>query len=268
MSATFSSKYGPWALVCGASEGLGAEFGKQLARRGLNVVLVARRADVLEQVKAAILSETKQEVRCVTADLSRADAVNVVAEATASLNIGVVVYNAALSPLGPFLEQSVDESLRAIDVNVRGPIAFSHHFGARMAERGRGGLVLLSSLTAFQGSPFVTTYGATKAFNLSFAEGLWFELKQRGVDVLAVCAGATRTPNFTKAAPDGAPGVLEPAQVVTEALDRLGGGPTMIPGVFNRFASFMMRRVMSRRMTISIMGDQTRKLQKPKELPR
>lgn len=268
MSATFSSKYGPWALVCGASEGLGAEFGKQLARRGVNVVLVARRADVLEQVKASILSETTQEVRCVTADLSRADAVNVVAEATASLNIGVVVYNAALSPLGPFLEQSVEESLRAIDVNVRGPIAFSHHFGNRMAERGRGGLVLLSSLTAFQGSPFVTTYGATKAFNLTFAEGLWFELKQRGVDVLSVCAGATRTPNLMKAAPGGAPGMLEPAQVVTEALDRLGGGPTMIPGVFNRFASFMMRRVLSRRMTISIMGDQTRKLQKPKELPR
>jgi uncharacterized protein len=266
MSANFASRYGPWAVVCGASEGLGAEFALQLARRGLNVVLVARRADMLEQVKASILTQTKTNVRCVTADLSSAAAIQLVAQATASLSVGLVVYNAALSPVGPFLDVPVDESLQAIDVNVRGPIAFSHHFGKRMAERGQGGLVLLSSLTAFQGSPFVSTYGATKAFNLTFAEGLWYELKSRGVDVLSVCAGATRTPNLLKTAPNGAPGILEPSQVVTESLDRLGRGPTMIPGIFNRLASFLMRRVLSRRMTISIMGDQTRKLQRSKEL--
>lgn len=268
MASSFAERYGPWGLVCGASEGLGAEFGLQLARRGLNVVLVARRAEVLDQVKAAIVKETGREVRCVTADLSSPDAIETVTQATRELDVGLVVYNAALSPLGPFLEQPLDANLRAVDVNVRGPIAFSHHFGQRLAARGRGGIVLLSSLTAFQGSPFVTTYGATKSFNLTFAEGLWFELRSRGVDVLAVCAGATRTPNLLKAAPDGAPGMLEPAQVVTEALDGLGGSPTLIPGVFNKLASFFMRRVLPRRATIAIMGDQTRKLQAPKELPR
>lgn len=266
--STFPQKYGRWALVCGASEGLGAEFGKQLAQRGLDVVLVARRPEALESVKQAIVAETKREVRCVTADLSSASAIDEVVKAVGELEIGLVVYNAALSPVGPFLNQTVAENLKAIDVNVRGPIAFSHHFGAKMAARGRGGLVLLSSLTAFQGSPFVTTYGATKAFNLAFAEGLWFELKASGVDVLSVCAGATKTPNLLKAAPDGAPGMLEPSQVVTEALDKLGGGPTMIPGVFNRFASFFMRKVLTRKATISIMGDQTKKLQTPKALPR
>lgn len=265
--ATFSEQYGRWALVCGASEGLGAEFGKQLAQRGLDVVLVARRPEALESVKQAIVAETKREVRYITADLSSASAIDEVVKAVGDLEIGLVIYNAALSPVGPFLNQTVTENLKAIDVNVRGPIAFSHHFGAKMAARGRGGLVLLSSLTAFQGSPFVTTYGATKAFNLAFAEGLWFELRSRGVDVLSVCAGATRTPNLLKAAPDGAPGMLEPSQVVTEALDALGGGPTMIPGVFNRFASFFMRKVLTRKATISIMGDQTKKLQTPKVLP-
>lgn len=265
--ATFSEQYGRWALVCGASEGLGAEFGKQLAQRGLDVVLVARRPEALESVKQAIVAETKREVRCITADLSSASAIDEVVKAVGDLEIGLVIYNAALSPVGPFLNQTVTENLKAIDVNVRGPIAFSHHFGAKMAACGRGGLVLLSSLTAFQGSPFVTTYGATKAFNLAFAEGLWFELRSRGVDVLSVCAGATRTPNLLKAAPDGAPGMLEPSQVVTEALDALGGGPTMIPGVFNRFASFFMRKVLTRKATISIMGDQTKKLQTPKVLP-
>lgn len=266
--ATFSEKYGRWALVCGASEGMGAEFGRQLALRGLDVILVARRAEALESVKQRIVAETKRDVRCVTADLSAPEAIDEVVKAVGDLEIGLVVYNAALSPVGPFLQQTVAENLKAIDVNVRGPIAFSHHFGAKMAARGRGALVLLSSLTAFQGSPFVTTYGATKAFNLAFAEGLWFELKSSGVEVLSVCAGATKTPNLLKAAPNGAPGMLEPAQVVTEALDALGGGPTMIPGAFNRFASFFMRKVLTRKATISIMGDQTKKLQNPKALPR
>lgn len=255
----FTARYGPTALVLGASEGLGAEFARQLAGRGLDVVLVARRAEALGTIEAELSKQVK--VRSVVADLATPGALATVAAATADLDVGLVVYNAALSPLGPFLSQSLDENLKAIDVNVRGPVAFAHHFGARLAARGRGGLVLLSSLTAFQGSPFVSTYGATKAFNLAFAEGLWFELKERGVDVLSVCAGATKTPNLLKAAPDGAPGMLEPKQVVTEALDALGRAPTMIPGVFNRFASFLMRRLLPRRTTITIMGQQTKKLQ-------
>ncbi|MDX2008919.1 MAG: SDR family NAD(P)-dependent oxidoreductase [Myxococcaceae bacterium] len=254
----FSQRYGPTALVLGASEGLGAEFARQLAGRGLDVVLVARRAEALATIEGELARQVK--VRCVVADLATPAALATVAAATADLDVGLVVYNAALSPLGAFLSQSLDENLKAVDVNVRGPIAFAHHFGARLAARGRGGLVLLSSLTAFQGSPFVSTYGATKAFNLAFAEGLWFELKERGVDVLSVCAGATKTPNLLKAAPDGAPGMLEPKQVVTEALDALGRAPTMIPGVFNRFASFLMRRILPRRTTITIMGQQTKKL--------
>ncbi|MCU0701351.1 MAG: SDR family NAD(P)-dependent oxidoreductase [Myxococcaceae bacterium] len=254
----FTARYGPTALVLGASEGLGAEFARQLAGRGLDVVLVARRADALAAIEAELSKQVK--VRCVVADLATPGALATVAAATADLDVGLVVYNAALSPLGPFLSQSLGENLKAIDVNVRGPVAFAHHFGARLAARGRGGLVLLSSLTAFQGSPFVSTYGATKAFNLAFAEGLWFELKERGVDVLSVCAGATKTPNLLKAAPDGAPGMLEPKQVVAEALDALGRAPTMIPGVFNRFASFLMRRLLPRRTTITIMGQQTKKL--------
>lgn len=264
---SFTQRYGPWALICGASEGLGAAFALESARRGLEVVLVARRPEALDTVRQTIHAATGREVRCVVADLSRADAATTVLAALQGLDVGLVVYNAALSPLGPFLEQSLEENLKAVDVNVRGPVTFAHHFGKRLATRGRGALVLLSSLTAFQGSPFVTTYGATKSFNLTFAEGLWFELKERGVDVLSVCAGATRTPNLLKAAPEGAPGMLEPEQVAREALSRLGGGPTMIPGIFNRLASFFMRRVLSRRATISIMGDQTRRLQRPKGLP-
>ena len=143
---------------------------------------------------------------------------------------------------------------------MRGPLALAHRFGRRLAARGRGGLVLLSSLTAFQGSPFVATYGASKAFLLTLAEGLWFELAPRGVDVLAVCAGATRTPSYLRRSSRKAPGELEADQVAREALARLGRGPSMIPGRFNRFASQLMRRVLPRRTAIRLMGAQARHL--------
>jgi hypothetical protein len=256
----FLKRYGPWALVAGASEGIGEAFARELARRGLNLMLVARRSEPLEAAAREIAALAKVQVRCLSLDLAREDAVAVLEKEVAGLDVGLVVYNAALAPTGGFLEIPLGEQLSAIDVNVRGPLGMAHRFGQRMASRGSGGIVLLSSLTAFQGSPFVTTYGATKSFLLTLAEGMWFELAPRGVDVLAVCAGATRTPRYLKSAKGRAPGELDPDQVAREALASLGHGPLMIPGRFNRFASQLMRRLLPRRMTIRIMGGQTRHL--------
>lgn len=261
--STFKDRYGPWAVIAGASEGMGAEFAHQLAARGLNVAIVARREALLGSLGGELRAKHGVEVRRVVQDLAASDAAARVIDATRGLDVGLLVYNAAFSPIGQFVEQPVEDNLRAIDANVRTPTALAHHFGGVLARRGRGGLVLLSSLTAFQGSPFISTYGATKSFNLALAEGLWFELKDRGVDVLAVCAGATSTPNLLKAAPKPPPGMLSPAEVVREALDELGNGPFMIPGRFNRFASFLMRRLLPRVTTIGIMGDQTKKLHLP-----
>jgi uncharacterized protein len=255
----FSDKYGPWAVVAGASEGMGAQFAKQLSARGVKVVLIARREQVLSELAATLPGEAK----CLPLDLASPDAVEKIAAFTADLDVGLVVYNAALSPIGPFIEQSLAENLRAIDVNVKTPTAVMHHFAPRLVKRGRGGLMLLSSLTAFQGSPFVSTYGATKSFNLALAEGLWAELRGSGVDVLSVCAGATATPNLLKAVTKAPPGMQQPEDVVREALDSLGDGPFLIPGRFNRFASFLLRRLLPRRSTIQIMAGQTRKLQLP-----
>ncbi len=255
----FANTYGPWAVVAGASEGMGAQFAKQLSARGLKVVLIARREQVLRELAATLPGETK----CLPLDLASPDAAERIALFTRELDVGLVIYNAALSPIGPFLEQSLAENLRAIDVNVKTPTAVAHHFAPRLVKRGRGGLVLLSSLTAFQGSPFVSTYGATKSFNLSLAEGLWAELRDQGVDVLSVCAGATATPNLLKAVSKAPPGMQQPEEVVREALDALGHGPVLIPGRFNRFASFLLRRLLPRRSTIQIMANQTRKLQLP-----
>jgi len=256
----FLKRYGPWALVAGASEGIGEAFARELARRGLNLVLVARRSEPLEAAARRIAGLAKVHVRCLPLDLARDDAAAVLEKELADLEIGLVVYNAALAPAGTFLEIPLDEQLASIDVNVRGPLTVAHRFGQRMASRGSGGILLMSSLTAFQGSPFVATYGATKSFLLTLAEGLWFELAPRGVDVLAVCAGATRTPRYLKRAQGRAPGELEADQVAREALSSLGHGPLMIPGRFNRLASQLMRRLLPRRLTIRIMGGQTRHL--------
>jgi short-subunit dehydrogenase len=257
----FARRYGPWALVAGASEGIGAAFARELARRGLDLVLVARRPEPLEQLAREIAGFASVQVRCLSLDLAHADAPAELLNRTAGQDVGLVVYNAALAPGGSFLDIPLAQQLAALDLNTRGPLALAHGFGQRMATRGSGALVLLSSLTAFQGSPFVTTYGATKSFLLSLSEGLWYELAPRGVDVLCVLAGATRTPSYLRQrAEGGAPGELEPAQVAREALAKLGRGPSMIPGRFNRFASQLLRRALPRRAAIRIMGAQTRRM--------
>ena len=257
----FSQRYGPTALVAGASEGIGAAFARELARRGLDLVLVARRPEPLAELAREIAGFASVQVRCLSLDLARADAAAELLRQTAEQDVGLVVYNAALAPGGGFLDIPLAQQLAALDVNTRGPLALAHGFGQRMAARGRGGLVILSSLTAFQGSPFVTTYGATKAFLLSLAEGLWYEMSPRGVDVLCVLAGATRTPSYLRQrAEGGAPGELEPEQVAREALAKLGRGPSMIPGRFNRLASQLLRRALPRRAAIRLMGAQTRRM--------
>lgn len=250
--------YGEWAVVAGASEGLGAAFATALAERGYKLVLLARRADALEAVAAGL--RAKVEVVTHAMDLSAATLEADVREVLGAREVGVLVCNAAHAPLGAFEQMSLADKLRALDVNCRAPVTLSHLVLPGMVARRRGAIVLMSSLTAFQGSPFLAVYGATKSFNVTLAEALWAETKPHGVDVLGVCAGATRTPAYLKAAKSKAPGELEPRQVVDEALAALGRGPLLIPGAFNRFASFLLRRLMPRTSTIKVMGAQAVKL--------
>jgi len=260
----FRSRYGPWAVVAGASEGLGAEFARQLAAAGLHVVPVARRRALLDELAVELETRYGVEVRPVSLDLAGPDAASVLRERTHDLDVGLVVYNAALSPIGPFLEQDLDEKLRVLDVNCRTPLALAHEFGRVMLARGRGGLLLVGSLSGLQGSPLVATYAASKAFDLVLGEGLWEEFRRHGIDVLTFCVGATRTPNYEASRPRKvprlAPSVMEPAAVVTEALERLGKTPSAVAGRGNRLASFFMHRLLPRRVAVEIMGRATRAL--------
>jgi short-subunit dehydrogenase len=169
--------------------------------------------------------------------------------------------NAALSLIGGFLDHPIERHLEELDLNCRAPLVLAHHFAAPMRERGRGGIVLMSSLAGSQGSPNIAHYAATKAYDLVLAEGLWGELRAAGVDVLACRAGATRTPGYLAGLPPGrgaAPHEQEPEAVVREALAALGRGPSVIPGRVNRVAAFAMQRLLPRRSAVRLMGRTTR----------
>lgn len=256
----FAQRYGPWALVAGASAGLGAAFARLAAARGLNLVLLARRPDALAALAAELTAAHRVEVRTGALDLARPDLADAVAALAGDLEIGLLVYNAAHSAVGPFLDRPLAEHQRVLDVNCRGPLVLAHALGRGMASRGRGGIVLMSSLAASQGNPLLASYAASKAFGLVLAEGLWAELRARGVDVVACRAGATRTPGYAASNPRRRVPLMEPEPVARRALDALGGGPTAVAGALNRVAAFAFGRLLPRRASIRIMERATRRL--------
>ena len=252
--------HGAWALVAGASEGLGAAFARSLARRGLNLVLIARRAEPLESLADELRRSASVEVRTIAQDLASDTLLETLPRLASELEIGVSVYNAAFAPVGEFVERSLAELEQVIDVNVRGPVRLVHALAPPMVARGRGAVILMSSLAGLQGSPRLSTYAATKAFNVVLAEGLWDELRRRGVDVLVCCAGAVRTPGYGNAATRDAPGTLDPEEVVERTLEAIGSGPRVTPGLINRIASLLVGRWLPRRLAVGIMANATREL--------
>jgi uncharacterized protein len=254
----FAARYGSWALVAGASEGIGAGYAEELASRGLNLILVARRAELLETLAARLSTNYNVETKIIPLDLSSPDAAEQIAAQTKDLEIGLLVYNATFSAIGPFLERPVGDHIKEINTNAFTPLKLIYLFAENMLARGRGGILLMSSLSAFQGSAYISTYAATKAFNIILAEGLWEEWRERGVDVLVCVSGAVKTPNYVASEPEQTGGLgdmtMTPDQVVHEALNALGKGPYVIPGRMNRISSFVMRHLLPRKTAVKFMG--------------
>jgi uncharacterized protein len=252
----FQQRYGPWAVVAGASEGLGAAFADDLAARGLHLVLIARRSDVLDALADRLRTRHGIDVITVAMDLADGGFAEFLAAQAQQHEIGVAVYNAAYSFVGPLLASPLDDALRVTDVNVRGPLRFVHALAPAMVERRRGAIIIMSSLAGFTGSPGLATYAASKSFLTTLAEGLWAELRPHGIDVLASCAGAISTPNYRALRRDkkDAPGTLRAEAVVAKTLAAIGNGPTVVPGSVNRAASVFLRRVAPRKLAIKIMG--------------
>ena len=256
-TSRFKEAYGPYALVAGGSDGLGAAFSEALARRGLNLVILARQEDRLNATAARLKETYGVDVVAIAVDVADYEKVK---ERLGDLkvSIGLLVYDAAYAPIGRFEDTSEDQLARATEVNVRAPLLLAKLLSVPMIERGRGGIVLMSSLAGSQGSPNLAAYAATKSFNAVLAEGLWNELKPRGVDVLACMAGAILTPGYQQAeSAKTAPGTLKAKQGAEQTLNALGKGPIFVPGALNKVARFVLMRLMSRRGAIAIMSKNT-----------
>jgi uncharacterized protein len=193
---SFLEQYGSWALVAGASMGIGAAFSHEAAARGLNVVMLARGAETLEEMAAEVRAEHGVEVRTLAADLAAPDIGDRVAAATDDLEIGLLVYNAAVAPAGRFVDTPLDVQLLSVAVNCATPVILCNLLAPKMVRRGRGGIGLVSSMGGTQGAVNFGTYNAGKAFEWILAETLWAELGDAGVHVSTIFVGPTSSPNY------------------------------------------------------------------------
>jgi len=259
-------KYGNLALVAGASEGIGAAFSAFLAEEGMDLILIARKIEPLELFASELAGKYNVNVRTLSCDLSEPDAIKQIQNALNDKHVDMLVYNAALSFIGPFENDTSEHCNQIAYANMTTPLNLVKIFGEAMVKRGRGAIILMSSMAGFHGSGFLSLYAATKAFNRVFAESLWYEWKGKGVDVIACCAGATSTKNYLETNPAKssffAPRVTTPEEVVEECFRHLGKRPSFIAGTGNKIASFLMQRIMSRKMAVNMMGDNTRKIYK------
>ena len=236
-SGTFRERYGPWALVLGASEGLGEAFARDAAARGLNVAVVARRSGPLTDVARALHADYGVDGLPVVCDLTAPDCLETLRAATKALEIGLVVYNATGSFLGPFLDERPEHALEQVAINVTAVLTVCEQYGREMVARGRGGVVLMSSGAGVAGTAGLAVYSATKSFQLTLAQALHTEWRDLGVDVLGVVGPAMDTPNFRRSFdhdPDALPHPpLAPDVAAREVLDALGKEMEIMPGEAN-----------------------------------
>jgi short-subunit dehydrogenase len=229
---TLPEKYGPWAVVTGGSDGIGEAFACQLAEAGINLLLVSRSEAKLSALAESIRSDAGVAVRILPADLSEESALPAIMAAAEGLEVGLLVCNAgATFGAGRFLRSELADLQRTMRLNSWTHVTLSHHFGRPMLERGRGGIVLVGSMAGNAGGASTALYGAGKAFAQIFAEGLWSEVKSKGVDILYVVVGAVNTPKRQSLNIADSPDqfVADPADVAREALEALPEGPVWVP---------------------------------------
>jgi short-subunit dehydrogenase len=261
----FREMYGDWALVTGASAGIGLEFARALAREGMSIVLTARREDRLNEIAAALKRDHQVETRVVAADLAAIDGADKLADAVADLPIAFLVNNAGFGYAGRF-DKLATERLRAmVVVNCVAPVVLTSRILPAMVKRGRGAVIVVGSVAGRQPLPLHTVYSATKGFDLLLGEGLWGELRGTGVDALVLEPGPTQTEFQSVAGESVGPNHGEPASNVVEvAFDALGRHPSVISGWFNWVRANAVR--LAPRSTVAIIAKLVTQAQTPPEL--
>ena len=196
---SWKSKYGEWALVTGASAGIGEEFCVQLAEKGMNIISVARRKDRLDKLGEKLKSDYGIITLELSIDLFNSEAVNEIEKHVSDLEVGLLVNNAGFGHIGNFHKKNPSRDEEMIRLNCIVPVVLTHKFLPKMVERKKGGVIFLSSTSAYQATPYFTVYSATKVFNLYLGEGLWEEYRKKGIDIMALSPGYTNT-EFQKSA--------------------------------------------------------------------
>lgn len=253
---SFKQRYGEWAIVTGASSGIGEAFAHGLAARGVRPLLVARRVDELTRVAAAINAEHGVEAAIFAADLADPGFIPALETECAGRDIGLVICNAAYNPAGGFLDLPLADKLRMLDVNCRAGLLLAEAFLPRLAARPQSGFMLVGSVEGFAGSPYAAVYSATKAFTLSLGEALWGEFREQGVDVLVLIPGATDTPLLASRQMK-VKGAMSARDVAELGLNQLPHGPSIIAGRANRWMFRILRRL-PRKWSVQMVGKATK----------
>jgi short-subunit dehydrogenase len=236
-------KYGPWAVIAGGSEGIGACLARRLAAVGIHVVLIARKLEPLEELASEIRRDFGVQVRALSLDLMRPDILERVREQTDDIEVGLLIYNAGNSGgIKAFLDKTLDQVLSPVRLCVFAPTAFTHHFAGGMAKRGRGGVIYIGSFGAFAGVAKIGTYCGAKAYEQIFAEAMWSELQPHGIDVLMLTVNETDTPSRQRAGVVDYPGrvIDAPDDIARQALENITNGPVQVPPrLVERFKELM-----------------------------
>ena len=237
-----------YSLITGASRGIGESFARVLASEGHSLILIARDLKALTTLKESLMVEWEVKIEVICIDLRDPESPQMIFERTQKegWDVDCLINNAGFGRFGEFESHPVEDYLEMIQVNVTAPMALSHYFLGPMKARGQGAIIHVASMAAFQPTPYMTVYGATKAFLRAFSEGLTGENQANGIQIVTVCPGLTDTKFFVAAGAElektlhGAPGMLSPEVVVKESLEALQKGTlTVVPGLKNRLMAIL-----------------------------
>lgn len=234
--------YGDWAIITGASSGIGLELALLLAEVGFNLIINSRNLNDLEQLQAKLTLESDIQVKIVDADVSQTSGIDKIISASKGLNIGLLVVSAGYGTSGNFIDNSIHAEINMLRVNCEALLSLIHYFSQQFVQQKRGGIILMSSMVAFQGTPFASNYAATKAYVQTLAEGLAVELKPKGVDILAAAPGPVKS-GFGKRANIKMSMALKPTDVGIPILKALGRKTTVLPGILTKFLVYSLRTV-------------------------
>lgn len=235
-------RYGAWAIVTGATSGIGLELAKQLAMAGCNLIINARNQERLDNTAQQFIKRYGIQVRAVAADLSAPEGVDAIIHATRDVEVGLLVNNAGFGTSGRFVDSEFANEVSLLRTNCEAVLRLTHHYAPRFAAQGRGGIIFLSSIVAFQGVPYAANYAASKAYIQSLAEGLAHELKPYGVDVLAVAPGPVESGFGDRANMQMGKG-LQPSDVGVPILHALGRSSSVLPGLLSKVLIYALRTV-------------------------